>query len=105
MPRKMIEQEFNRNQERDELQQYSFVAGMYFGFMFLGIFVTVILILFYQLSVPRTNTIVYRTPNGALEAVQYKSYTENKTEGTVEFEAKDGTIYSQVDDYLILNAK
>ena len=105
MTNKMIEQEFNRNKEKEEIHQYSFISGMYFGFMFLGIFVTVILILFYQLSVPRTNTIVFRAPNGTLEAVQYKSYTENKTEGTVEFEAKDGTIYSQINDYLILNAK
>lgn len=42
MPKKMIEQEFNRNQERDELQQYSFVAGMYFGFMLLELLFTII---------------------------------------------------------------
>jgi len=105
MTNKMIEQEFNRNKEKEEIRQYSFISGMYFGFMLLGLLFTIILILFSQLSVPKTNTIVYRGMDGKLECTQYKSYTENKTDGTIDFEAKDGTIYSQIDDYLILNAK
>lgn len=105
MTNKMIEQEFNRNKEKEEIHQYSFISGMYFGFMLLGLLFTMTLIIFSQLSVPKTNTIVYRGVDGKLAWAQYKSYTENKTDGTVEFEAKDGTIYSQIDDYLILNAK
>ena len=105
MTNKMIEQEFNRNKEKEEIRQYSFISGMYFGFMLLGLLFTIILILFSQLSVPKTNTIVFRGPSGNLEIAQYKSYTENKLTGTVEFEAKDGTIYSKVDEYVILNAK
>lgn len=105
MTNKMIEQEFNRNKEKEEIRQYSFISGMYFGFMLLGLLFTIALIIFSQLSVPKVNTIVYRGVDGKLAWAQYKSYTENKTDGTVEFEAKDGTIYSQIDDYLILNAK
>lgn len=105
MANKVLKQSSNNNDAKAEIQQYSFITGMYFGFMLLGLLFTMVLIIFSQLSVPKTNTIVFRGPSGNLEIVQYKSYTENKSTGTVEFEAKDGTIYSEVDEYVILNAK
>ena len=105
MANKVLKQSSGDSDGKAEIRQYSFITGMYFGFMLLGLLFTIALILFSQLSVPKTNTIVFRGPSGNLEIAQYKSYTENKSAGTVEFEAKDGTIYSEVDEYVILNAK
>ena len=73
MANKVLKQSCNNSDAKAEIQQYSFITGMYFGFMLLGLLFTMVLIIFSQLSVPKTNTIVFRGPSGNLEIVQYKS--------------------------------
>ena len=90
---------------KQTLSKTSFMFGTFFGFILMGIIFTATLIVFSLCSVPKFNTIVFRDVDGKLSVTQYKTYTENKNDGTIEFEAKDGTIYTTIDDYIILNAK
>lgn len=90
---------------KQNLSKTSFIFGTFFGFILMGIIFTTTLIVFSLCSVPKMNTIIYKDVDGKLAVTQYKTYTENKENGTIEFEAKDGTIYKTIDEYLILNAQ